>query len=69
MAVKREIEIQIKSDGQVSLTVRGVRGKECIEFSRFLEESLGEEISRELTSEYYIEETSAEEKLKKKESL
>ncbi len=66
MAVKREIEILISADGQVQLTVRGARGKECVEFSKFLEEALGEEISKEFTSEYYMEEAVQEEKIKDK---
>lgn len=64
MAVKSEIEINIKPDGEIELTVRGVEGSKCIEFSRFLEEALGEEISKEFTSEYYIEEVKTEEKIK-----
>lgn len=66
--MKREMEIQIRPDGQVLLTVRGVPGKECVEFSRFLEEALGEEISKEFTSEYYVEEVKPEKKVKEKES-
>lgn len=68
MAMKREMEIQIKPNGQVFLTVRGIRGKECIEFSRFLEEALGEEVSKELTSEYYIETVTQEKRVLEKDS-
>ena len=54
--MKREIEIKIDPDGNVSVQVRGVKGKECLEFSKFLEESLGEVGEREYTSEYYQKE-------------
>ncbi len=57
MVVKREMEIEITSEGKVSIHVKGVAGKECLEFSRFLEEALGEVIEQEVTSEYYMEET------------
>ena len=55
MVLKREMEIQIGRDGKVSITVKGVDGKECLEFSQFLEEALGETVEQELTSEYYLE--------------
>ena len=55
MVLKREMEIQIGRDGKVSITVKGVSGKECLEFSQFLEEALGETVEQELTSEYYLE--------------
>jgi hypothetical protein len=56
MGVKREMEIEISSEGKVSIHVKGVAGKECLEFSRFLEEALGEVVEQERTSEYYMEE-------------
>ncbi len=55
MVLKREMEIQIGRDGKVSITVSGVNGKECLEFSQFLEEALGETVEQEFTSEYYLE--------------
>lgn len=53
MVLKREMEIEISRDGKVSITVKGVQGRECLEVSQFLEEGLGETIEQELTSEYY----------------
>jgi DUF2997 family protein len=53
MVLKREIEIEIGRDGKVNIKVKGVLGTECVEFSQFLEEALGDTIEQELTSEYY----------------
>ena len=53
MVLKRELEIEIGRDGKVNITVKGVQGTECFEFSQFLEEALGEAVEHELTSEYY----------------
>ena len=55
MVLKREMEIEIGRDGKVSIKVKGVTGQECLEFSQFLEEALGETVEQELTSEYYVE--------------
>jgi hypothetical protein len=60
MVLKREMEIEIGRDGKVTITVKGVQGKECLEFSQFLEEALGETVEQELTSEYYLEPSSSE---------
>ena len=53
MVLKREMEIEIGRDGKVSIRVNGVQGAECLEFSKFLEEALGETVEQERTSEYY----------------
>jgi hypothetical protein len=53
MVLKREMEIEIGRDGKVNITVNGVQGAECLEFSRFLEEALGETLEQDRTSEYY----------------
>jgi hypothetical protein len=47
------MEIEIGRDGKVSIKVNGVQGADCLEFSRFLEEALGETVEQERTSEYY----------------
>jgi hypothetical protein len=60
MVLKREMEIEIGRDGKVSIKVNGVQGVECLEFSRFLEEALGETVEQERTSEYYQTPTSTE---------
>ncbi len=53
MGVMREIEILISPEGEVQIQVKGVKGKSCLDFSKFLEEGLGDIESREYTSEYY----------------
>jgi hypothetical protein len=53
MVLKREMEIEIGRDGKVNIKVQGVQGTECLEFSQFLEEALGETLEQEFTSEYY----------------
>jgi hypothetical protein len=53
MVLKREIQIDIDRDGKVNIKVKGVQGADCLEFSQFLEEALGETVEQEVTSEYY----------------
>ena len=51
---KQDIEITISPTGEVSFTVKGVKGASCIDETKFLEQALGGEILvREPTSEYY----------------
>ena len=56
MAKRRDIVINIDPDGGVTIKVEGVAGGGCLDFTKFLEEELGEVTSREHTSEYYQEE-------------
>lgn len=53
--MKREMVIQIAPDGTISLEVKGVKGGECLDFSKFLEDALGDVIERQKTSEFYQE--------------
>ena len=53
MAQRVEVEVEIAADGEVSLKVRGVKGKGCVEVAKALAEALGEVSERSLTSEYY----------------
>jgi DUF2997 family protein len=53
MVLKREMEIEIDRDGKVNIKVKGIQGADCLEFSQFLEEALGETVEQEVTSEYY----------------
>ena len=47
-----EIEVSINKDGKVEVQVRGVKGLNCLELTRDLEEALGGEvILREMTPE------------------
>jgi len=51
---KQEIEISISPTGEVSFTVKGLKGASCIDETKFLEQALGGEILvREPTAEYY----------------
>ncbi len=51
---KQDIEIKISPSGQVSFTVKGVKGGACLDETKFLEEALGGAVvERERTSEFY----------------
>lgn len=56
MATKRDIIITIGPDGGVNIAVEGVAGADCLDFTKFLEEELGEVTERVHTTEYYQEE-------------
>ncbi len=53
MSAKQEIEVTISADGQVSLRPTGVKGDDCVELTRAIEEAVGEVERREFTAEYY----------------
>ena len=55
MATKRDIVITIGPDGNVQLTVEGVAGPDCVDFTKFLEEELGDVTERVHTGEYYCD--------------
>ena len=51
---KQDIEIRISPSGEVSFTVKGVKGASCLQETKFLENALGGEvIEQEKTPEYY----------------
>ena len=51
---KQDIEIVISPTGEVSFTVKGVKGASCIDETKFLEDALGGGvIDRQKTGEYY----------------
>lgn len=53
---REEIEVTIGPDGQVSIQVRGVQGKGCLDLTRPLEAALGGVVeSRTATAEQYVE--------------
>lgn len=56
MAVKNEIDITINEDGSVGITVKGAKGKSCMDLTKWLEDELGVVSQRTHTSEYYQEE-------------
>ena len=54
MAEKKELEITIGPDGEVTVRVKCIKGQSCVDETRFLEQALGGAVeSRELTDEYY----------------
>jgi hypothetical protein len=51
---KQELEITIAPNGEVSFTVKGVKGAGCLDATAFLEAALGGKVlDRERTAEYY----------------
>lgn len=51
---KQDIEITISPNGEVSFTVKGVKGASCLDETKFLEQALGGGvIEQEKTTEYY----------------
>lgn len=47
-----EIQVQIKSDGQVEILVRGINGNNCLDITAELEAALGGNVVlREMTAE------------------
>jgi len=56
---KTEIIFDIDSNGNITITVEGAKGKSCEELTKQLEEALGTVTAREHTSEYYQEEEKA----------
>lgn len=56
---RQEIEITIDAKGEVSFTIKGVKGTACVDETKFLEDAIGEVRDRERTSEYYEDPKSA----------
>lgn len=51
---KQDIEIRISPTGEVSFTIKGVKGNSCLNETKFLEEAIGGEVlEREHTAEFY----------------
>jgi hypothetical protein len=48
-----EVEIEILANGKVVVRTKGVKGARCLEYTQFIQELLGREESRTLTSEYH----------------
>jgi len=47
------INIKIDETGKVFLEVEGVKGKQCMNLTKELEELLGNELERQFKTEYY----------------
>jgi hypothetical protein len=51
---KQDIEITIAPNGEVSFTIKGVKGPQCMDETKFLVEALGSSVLvQERTTEYY----------------
>jgi len=50
---QHDIEIQISKTGEVTVAIKGVKGKGCLKYAEFLKSIIGEVKSQQLTSEYY----------------
>jgi len=57
MVKKREIKIVIDKEGNISFEALNAQGSECIDWTKDMEEALGDSINRELKDEYYAEES------------
>jgi hypothetical protein len=54
---QKEIQITISPTGEVSFTVAGVKGKACLEETKFLEEAMGGKVLEQTaTDEMYVQE-------------
>ena len=56
---QHEIEITISKAGEVKVHIKGVKGKACLEYAKWLSDIVGKVKSEQLTSEYYEPETKA----------
>ncbi len=56
---QHEVEITISKSGEVKVHVKGVKGKGCLEYSKWLAEIVGKVKDQQLTSEYYEPDTKA----------
>lgn len=51
---KQDIEITISPSGEVTFTVKGVKGASCLDETKFLEQALGGAVvDQQKTGEYY----------------
>jgi len=53
MPKREEVEIEIDKSGETKIHIKGIKGKSCLEYAKFLEQIIGKIKSQELTSEYY----------------
>lgn len=56
---QHDVEIIISQTGEVKVHVKGVKGKGCLEYAKWLTRVVGKVKDRQLTSEYYEPETKA----------
>ncbi len=55
--IHKEIDVNIKPDGEVEIHVQGFKGKACLDVARAFEQAVGEIISQQETSEFYEPDT------------
>lgn len=56
---QHEVEITISKSGEVRVHIKGVKGKSCLAYSKWLTELIGKVKDQQLTSEYYEPEIKA----------
>jgi hypothetical protein len=50
---QHDVEITISKTGEVKVHLKGVKGKACLEYVKWLQQAVGKVKSQTLTSEYY----------------
>ncbi len=53
----QELEIIIRRDGSLNVSVKGVSGEKCLAVTGGLERAVGKITGREYTSEYYMQDS------------
>ena len=48
-----QIKVYIQADGEVEISVEGIKGSQCLKLTEFLERDLGEVTDREFKPAYY----------------
>jgi hypothetical protein len=62
----KEMKIKILPTGEIKiLDIKDVHGQECLEFTKFIENSLGDVTHREFTEDYYRENYNNEKEIEK----
>jgi len=56
---QHEVDITITNDGKVTAHVKGAKGKACLEYAKWLEQTIGKIEQSQLTSEFYEPEEKA----------
>ena len=56
---QHEVEITISKSGEVKVHIKGVKGKSCLAYSKWLTELIGKVKDQQLTSEFYEPEIKA----------
>ncbi len=50
---QHDIEILVSKTGEVTVSVKGVKGKGCLKYAEYFTKLIGEVKEQSLTSEYY----------------